>query len=97
MNFSRSLSSIAAKMPTKFPSVNPAWKSNDIHYKMWDEITYPFPNFHGTATEVWKWVSNFIPYFTGHVIICPCWDLSQSILVKKTSDLHMSSKNLSEI
>ena len=23
----------------------PAWISNYIHYKVWDEITYPFPNF----------------------------------------------------
>ena len=22
-----------------------AWLSNYIHYKVWDEITYPFPNF----------------------------------------------------
>ena len=24
---------------------NLAWISNYIHYKVWDEITYPFPNF----------------------------------------------------
>ena len=23
----------------------PAWISNYIHYKLWDEITYPFLNF----------------------------------------------------
>ena len=33
-----------------------------------DEITYPFPNFNGAAIEVWKWISNFIPQFTGHAI-----------------------------
>ena len=33
---------------------------------MWDEITYPPPNC-GTV-EVWEWVSNFIPRFTGHEI-----------------------------
>ena len=27
---------------------------------VWDEITYPFPNFNGTAVEVWEWISNFI-------------------------------------
>ena len=41
-----------------------------------DEITYPFPNFKGCTVEVWEWMSNFIPHFTGHVIIYPCWDLS---------------------
>ena len=32
---------------------------------MWYEITYPFPNFNGTTVEVWEWISNLIPYFTG--------------------------------
>ena len=36
------------------------------HNKVWDEITYAFPNFDG---EVCEWISNFIPRFTGHVII----------------------------
>ena len=33
---------------------------------MWNEITYPFPNFNGAAVEVWECISNFIPYFTRH-------------------------------
>ena len=45
---------------------------------MWDEITYPFPNFNGATIEVWEWPSNFIPYFTGHMITYPCWDYSVS-------------------
>ena len=28
------------------------WISNYIHYKMWDEITYPFLNFNGATVEV---------------------------------------------
>ena len=28
------------------------WISNYIHYEMWDEITYPFPNFNNGAIEV---------------------------------------------
>ena len=28
--------------------------------KVWDEITYPFPNFNSYAVEVGKWISNFI-------------------------------------
>ena len=31
---------------------NPSMVSNHIHYKMWDEITYPFLNFNGAAVEV---------------------------------------------
>ena len=52
---------------------------------MWDEITYnPFANFNSYSVEVLKWISNFISHFTGNVIIYPCWDKSQSVLVKGT-------------
>ena len=37
----------------------PAWISNHTYHWMWDEITYPFPNFNGATVEVWEWVSNF--------------------------------------
>ena len=30
----------------------PAWISNYIQYKLWDEITYPFLNFNGFTVEV---------------------------------------------
>ena len=30
----------------------PAWINNYIHYKVWDEITYPFLNFNGCTVEV---------------------------------------------
>ena len=46
-----------------------AWISNYIHYKVWDEIAYPYPNFKGATVEVWEWIGSFIPHFTGHVII----------------------------
>ena len=52
----------------------PAWVSYYIHYQVYDEITYTFPNFIGTAIEVWEWIINFIPHFTGHMITYPCWD-----------------------
>ena len=48
--------------------------SNYIHYKVWDEITYPFSNFNSATVEVWEWISNFIPHFTGHMIAYSCWD-----------------------
>ena len=50
----------------------PVWISNYIHHKVWDEITYPFPNFNGAAVEVWEWLSNFIPHFTRYVITYSC-------------------------
>ena len=30
---------------------------------MWDEITYPFPNFNGATVEVWEWDKQFHPTF----------------------------------
>ena len=36
-----------------------------IHYKVWHEITYPFPNFNSAAVEVWECISNFIQHLTG--------------------------------
>ena len=29
--------------------------SNYIHYKVWDEISYPFLNFNGATVEVYEW------------------------------------------
>ena len=54
----------------------PARISNHNHYKVWEEITYPFPKFNSAA------VSNFIPHLTEHVITYPWWDWSQTMLVK---------------
>ena len=51
----------------------PAWMSNYTHQEVWNEIIYLFPNFDGAFAEVWKWVSNFFPHFTAHVITCPYW------------------------
>ena len=42
----------------------PAWIINYIHYKVWDGITYPLPNFNGATVEVWEWISYFIPLST---------------------------------
>ena len=31
----------------------PAWISDYIHYEVWNEVTYPFPNLNGSAIEIW--------------------------------------------
>ena len=54
---------------------NTIWINNYIHYKVWDEIIYPFPNFIGGTVEVCGWISNFIPHFTVCVITYLCWVL----------------------
>ena len=46
--------------------------------KVWDEITYAFPNFNSTIVEVWEWiVSNFIPYFIIDYLSMLGWKLNQ--------------------
>ena len=40
-----------------------AWISNHMPSEVWDEITYPLPNFNGCTFGVWEWISYFIPYF----------------------------------
>ena len=42
--------------------------------KMWDEITYQFPNFNGYTVEVWEWISNFISHIIMDVITYPSLD-----------------------
>ena len=32
------------------------------------------PNFNSAAIEVWEWMTNFIPHFTGLVITYAYWD-----------------------
>ena len=34
-------------------NLNPAWISNHIHCKVWDWITYRFPNFSSCIVELW--------------------------------------------
>ena len=50
--------------------------------KLWDEITYPFPNFNGSIVEVLEWISNLIPYFIMDAITYPWKDQSYIMLVK---------------
>ena len=42
--------------------LNLPWRG--IYTTFWarDGVTHSFPNFKGTAVEVWKWIRNFIPY-----------------------------------
>ena len=58
---------------------------------MWDEITYPFLNFNGATVEVYEWISNFLPYFTGHAITYPCWDKSYTMLVEGAPELRVTA------
>ena len=35
-------------------TLTPAWIINHIHYKVWDEIIYSFPNLNGATVEIWE-------------------------------------------
>ena len=51
----------------------PTWISNHIPRKVWNEITYPFPNFNGATVEFREWINNFISHFVMDLITSPCW------------------------
>ena len=59
-----------------------AWVGNRMSVTVWDQITYPFPNFNCAAVEVCEWISYFIPHFIMDVIIYPCCDQSLTMLCK---------------
>ena len=60
---------------TRDPFTNiPAWISNHMPGKVWDEITYPFTNFNGYTVDVWEGITYFIPHIMTDVITYPCWD-----------------------
>ena len=48
-----------------------AWINNNEPHKVWNEITYPFPNFNGCTSEVWEWIRNSTSYFKMDVITYP--------------------------
>ena len=41
-------------------SLNPAWISNYIHYKVWGEITYPCLNFNGATVVTLNWACDYL-------------------------------------
>ena len=43
-----------------------------VSSKVWDEITYAFPNFNGATIEVWEWISNSTSHFIMDLITYPC-------------------------
>ena len=52
------------------------------------EITYPFPNFNGATVEVWKWIGNFISYFSVYVITLSMLGLKLIHVVKEALGDH---------
>ena len=51
-----------------------AWISNGMPNIVWDEITYPFPNFNSKTVEVWEWMNDSISHYMMDVTTYPCWD-----------------------
>ena len=47
----------------------PAWISNYFHYRVYNDINHPFPNFSVTAIEVKEWIPNKISKFMSMWII----------------------------
>ena len=75
-------------------TLTPVWISKYIHYKMWDEITYPFPNLISAIVDVWEWIINFVTHSTTNVLTYPCWDWSNSMLIGTGNHESFSRGNL---
>ena len=43
--------SVVLKMAHFRKSTGPRWVNNYIHHDVWDEITYPFPNFNSAPLK----------------------------------------------
>ena len=63
-------------------TLTPTWIHNCIHYKVWDNIVYPFSNSNSAAVDVFEWISNFHSIFHGACDYLSCWDQSYSMSVK---------------
>ena len=62
---------------------------NHMPRKVWDEITYQFPNFNSCILEFWELISYFIPHFIMDVITYPLLGLNLIQVSKK--DLGVNS------
>ena len=57
-------------------TLTPAWISNRMPSKVWEEMTDPFPNSNGCNAEVWDWINNSIPDIIMKVIAYSCCALT---------------------
>ena len=75
----------------------PAWRSNHMFCKMWDGITYPFPNFNSWTDEVWEWISNLLSHLVMDMITYQCQDWSETMLVKWALGIWLSYSEIRAI
>ena len=75
-------------------NLNPAWISIYINYKVWDEISYPFPNFNGCTVEVYEWISNFILHFYSACDYLSVLGLNLNRVSKKDPRWHCQSNKI---
>ena len=66
--------------------------SNYIHYKACDELTYPFQNINDWTIDIWLWINNIIPDFTGRTIAYLCWNWTCCMLIKGGSGGRLNLK-----
>ena len=69
----------------------PAWISNPIVSKMWDEITYQFSNFNGSNVEVWECVCNFHPNL---YVGCAYWSMLRLTHWGRVTHICVSKLNI---
>ena len=68
--------------------------SNRMPGKVWDEIACQFLDFNCCTVVVWEWMGGFISHFVMGVIVCPCWDWSWTVLVKRATGVLSCARSL---
>ena len=61
--------------------------------KVWDEFTYPFPNFNICTVEVWEWISDSFTHYTMVVVTYPCCEKENCVKHTHVSLFHDLTPN----
>ena len=90
--FGNALDTIICNMVTKFlpamfsralmntDALSSLWQvSNYTHYKVWDEIIYPFD----FTVDVWEWIYHFNPHLIRYVFMNLYCELNYSVIVRE--------------
>ena len=64
-----------------------AWINFQRGWMITSVIQYGMKLLIHSQAEVWEWIRNFVPHFTGHVTTYPCWDYISTMVVKGTPDI----------
>ena len=66
--------------------------SNYICYKVWDKVTYPFPNFNCCTIVVLEWISEFKSQFTGALDSIQTNEMICLLFARRTRTIYITKQ-----